>query len=380
MLKIWEQILRVAFAELMLVKPQEIKGAVAEYQNLRRAILRQKTAVKKGCFKLSPDSAVSYFANGFLAYNLLPEMLIGWSHCSRRVFTLTPDMQKSLEMTSSGKMSWNEILPPFPYFTISLPVPVKGDHGNLFDTLLVHFEKGVLEILVMGNELEAFKPMTAEQKKRLGAALAARNPAAMLSVTQELRHDGYCYVPTNLSLSHYCNDFSRPVLTQDLSVENPSFEYIETDEKGALTVTHDKRSALRWLHIQRIVVNLCLHLAYYARRAETQKLVSLWEPTKEPTLDGAAVTDESLICSVQHEHTLTPDEEEIFQLIRLKGVHEACRELCCHFRSAHWRRPPYTADDPTQEKTVRIRWTRVNTHRAPVPGLIGGTATHLSSS
>jgi hypothetical protein len=377
MLKVWEQILQWAFSELMLVGPEKIKGAVAEYRNLRRAVLQRNRPTKNGQFRMSDEVATSYFANGCLTYDMFPEMLIGWSHSSRRVFSLTPDMQKSLEMTSSGKISWNEILPPFPYFIVSLPVPIMGDHGNTLDTLLVHFEKGVLEIIVIGSELEVFKPMKDSLRRRLGSALASRSYSLMQSVKQELMEGGHCYVPSTLVLKHYCSDFSRPVLTDDFSDERVSAESVETDKDGLPTVSTDKSSALKWLNIRRIVVNLCLHLAYYTRRTETQRLVSLWEPVKTPTVDTTAVTDKSLICSVQHEQTLTPEEERIFSLIRTKGVHEACMELCCHFRSAHYRRPPYTADDPLQAKTVHVRWAKVNEHRAPRASLLGGTNTHV---
>lgn len=366
MLQIWEQILFVAGAELRLAHPDVYTGVLKHWRRLRTDILNRDKDFVPEDYRFPLDHYVEYFLTA-LSYDMLPPMLAGWSRSSRRVYSLTEDMQQMLELTAIGRVRWQDLYPPFPYFAVSLPLPLKGEHGNLLDTLFVEVRKNSLNIIALGNELEVFKPLPKGLRIQIGNAVSACDFAKLARISVNIRNQNYCYIPASAYLSEICGDPSKPVAL-DYTGDDAKIEVI--NEAG---VHKGGEETVRfWRPFVRIVVGLILHLELISRGTGKKSTV-VSEPREKWTADPHAVIHEADILSVRLEQDLTEHERHIFRVIRAKGIDEAMKELCSHYRSAHWRRPPGKGNDPSYPQTVHVRWTIVNKRRLPPDGLPSGT-------
>jgi hypothetical protein len=373
-LRIWEQILFVASAELRATLPEAVVGAIKNWRRFRETVLDLSQPFPLGDFQMPQILFRDYFLT-FMGYNALPEFVSGWSRSSRRVYSLTLDMQRMLELTAIGHVTWDDLNPPFPYFIVSLPIPILNTQGgalvpNKIDTLLVSLnkERRRIEIFPLGEELESFKLLTPELRRRTGVLVKGGNLAKLQHHFDQLRKGNYCFIPPNAFIEHSCGS-QFPIFPDNFN--NETINVKAWNEKGTIVMKDEQLEW--WRPIFRIVLGLCLHLdlGHESDRAKSKTFVL----REHFTHDEKAVTDGADICSVQLEHELSEDERSIHTLFREKGVTGAMKEIGSHFRGGYWRRPPGYGSDPTATKSVRVRWTIVNQRRLPSGALPAGTNT-----
>ncbi|MEI8328332.1 MAG: hypothetical protein WCG02_04340 [Candidatus Taylorbacteria bacterium] len=369
MLRFWEQTLFLAECDCAVAAPaiDHLRtGAVVNWRDLRKAILTSK----KNGFNLErftiPDEVISNEFNHGGTYQYIPAMVHSWSHSSRRVYSLSETLQKTLEMTSVGRVTWDDIHPPFPCFAVSLPIPITWKFGNNIDTIIVEFSGKALSMIAIGNEMDAVKFLGKKLTERLDDALRHSRTGKLEKLLKEVREDRFNYIPQNQMIS---TGIVGPVRDTVLPQSADHLLVYERDEQFAA----DDSFLELWMPVYRIVLGLCLHLELSDRKTMTTTSASGWTPVDKPTIDRRAIIDGAQLCSVDHETKLTADEEGIFVLIRKKGAAAASRELSSHFRSAYWRRPPGMGEDPSAPKSVRVRWTIVNERRLPEDALPPGT-------
>ena len=127
----------------------------------------------------------------------------------------------------------------------------------------------------------------------------------------------------------------------------------------------------------RIVYGLCLYLTSLPKNSVN---MGTWEPVQKQnrpsaTPDLSAITDESLICSVSSIRKLSHEDREL--LFNQHSGHKGGYEVRAHFRMGHWRRPPRTAQDSEQQKTVWVQPTLVRRDRLPEGAIPHGTQLNL---
>jgi len=369
MLRVWEQTLFVANAEVKPTRPEFFKGAIANWHRFRRAVLDRTKPFKREDFEMPIDLFYAYFVE-VICYNFFPDVFANWTRSSRRVYSLSKDMQIDLELTSVAGVTWGDLHPPFPCFIISLPIPLPGMFNNLIDTLVVETGNGFIRVLALGNELDAFKVMPQEIKNGIANASRNGNLQKLLTRCQAARAGGYCYIPSNQYGERLCNNPNLEIIPDKVGVEKVEFAGIQP-----LSEEEKEKSLRFWIPIYRIIIGLCMHLDDLQQK-NVGALVAPVDatPVEIPTTeDPKAVTSTDNLVTLDCEHELTADERRIHGIIREKGSIEALRELSAHFRSAYRRRPPGQGDNPNARKSVKVRWTIVNEKRLPEHALPAGS-------
>jgi len=101
----------------------------------------------------------------------------------------------------------------------------------------------------------------------------------------------------------------------------------------------------------RIVAGLCFELAK-RQRGQTQSEWHSLPKRQAPTPDTRAITDESQICTVVSEYTLTP---EMRTALTRKYIHrEAGFEMPAGFVEAYYRRKKGTGHDPDAPRIEHV--------------------------
>ena len=117
----------------------------------------------------------------------------------------------------------------------------------------------------------------------------------------------------------------------------------------------------------RVVVGLVLYLKTLP--ADSRHVSPPTQPFRSGLPDRKVITNRWEVCNVTSVIPLTR-EERVFYGIEgnLEQQRQAKRELSCHFREGHWRRPPGKGDDPTAPRTVHVRPCIVRRDRLPKDG------------
>lgn len=382
MLRIWEETLLIAQASHTLSagygNPQSksvLRGSVVYWNDLRKDLLSRKP-LNPGKYQ-TPEEIVSlnFMANPFFC--MVPSMLHAWSDTSRRVYNLSANLQRSLEITSTGKIRWKDIHPPFPCFGITLPIPIPWEQAGKKETVdfvLVEFSSTGVKITCLGENLHNRIFFSPEQKRKMIRMIGRKELTKLRAVVHGLKasdEGSHFALPSTLVTTLPTND--QPIM---YDVENTEFDCHVVGEAGFQE--SDKCKLPDYLKLViRIVAGLCLHLEMVAdaKRAKNADISATpWgKPDHEPTLDGSIITDEALVCAADLIEPLTMEEIEYHEKIRSTGVVEAARELPAHFRNSYWRRWPGTGHDPNAPFTVKVKWARVNSRRLPQEGVVVGT-------
>ncbi|PIQ91309.1 MAG: hypothetical protein COV70_04410 [Parcubacteria group bacterium CG11_big_fil_rev_8_21_14_0_20_39_22] len=365
-LQTWEQINFMASIETRLSNQTSNNiGSVKNWRGFRKLLLSHEEKLDPEKFFFPSTIFHNYFLT-MLWYDMVPNMFYGWSRTSRRLYSISEEMQMRLEMTSIGNIRWEDITPPVPFFTIQLPIPIPDRKGFTADTLLVNFKRDSLYIIAVGMTMNEFKPLPKDLRAKLGRLLSNGKYNKLLDLLKKLRENQYCFVPGGNSLQIITKDWSKKVMIDNIDDPNAEFETMN-DDGVRTTIPEDMEF---WFPVLRIVVGLILHINLAQRPGE--KKISISKINRDWTIDPTAVTNEADVVSIQYTQPLTEEERRIHGIIRKKGPREGLKELRSHYRDGHWRRPPGKGDDPDYPQTVEVSWTVVNKKRLPKEGLPSG--------
>lgn len=297
-------------------------------------------------------------------YKILPTMLAGWCANSRRVYHLDRDLQALLMATSLESLVWDDVQAPFESFGISLEEPLKSLDGSTYDFLLVSpldeldfvsSEDKILPwcLFEFQSRFAHWKPTTLRKALESRVRMGKYFEAAQLASKKGLLKRNLKFLRGSIvSRSH------------PTSIEDLLTELARDSEKDRWGQT----GHLSW----RLVIGLCMYLNMLPPESPR---IGAWTPSPKlsgrmKSLDTAAITDESQVCTVSSVRTLSREESDTL-LRRVTGRATAI-EMRAHFRTGHWRRPPGTAHNLEQKKTVWVQPTIVRRDRLPEGGAPGG--------
>ena len=377
-LRLWEDTLLIAQAELTVaasggnpIAIENLKGSAINWDQLRKALLSRQP-LNEDRF-LTPDCVVrTHFMNSSIL-NSLPFMLHKWSMTSRRVYDLSPDFQRSLEVTSISKIAWEDVTEPFVTFGVSLPIPVPWDVAGaqgLIDFVFVEFSSAGVSFVGFGENFNGREFFTPEKKRRIMRAIRAKEIGTLRAILHGFTKENYA-MPASHMVTLPMK--SGPIVEE---LEDTNFDSTILGEATATEIGSTKLPGF-WQLIIRTVIGLCLNLETFSKTRTAQDIqVDDWRKNKTArpsTVDNQAITDESMVCAVKLVGPLAKDEAEYHARIRTLGIKAATRELPAHFRRKHWRRRPGTGHDPLAPRTVKVSSSRVNSHRLPEHGLPAGS-------
>ncbi len=278
--------------------------------------------------------------------------LAQWSCESRRIYRPSPDLELALLATDLGELTWKEIIPmPFRSYGIQLPTPIKHEPtGREYDFLLINQHsdatgktEGFIQVTLFSTHLDKWKPYSLQSIERAERNVERGYYEGAIKLVHKLRRSLTDFTPTSVI---------------PISTHIPIAE------------TQSGRPALNQL--LRLVAGFNLYLSTLSSQRASE-VMSDWhtERTRRGIDDPRAVTNEANVCDVATNFSLSPEEQEAYY--RGYILHEPGYEMPAHFRSAHWRRPPRTRQNPEQKKTVWVRSTLVRRDRLGPNELPGGS-------
>lgn len=272
--------------------------------------------------------------------------LARWSSQSRRVFSLSEDLQFLLEGTDLGDFKIRDIPWPFPSFLVTLAVPIVSWEGVCWDAILVSSagESGpVVTFRLLAQGLETRGGFTPRIIGDLEDALRRKKVSRMRTLLQRYQ-DTLRHIP--MALLELNKQTGSPISAVQGIVDAHS-----ADLEAAV----------------RIVTGLALYLTTLQSGGGHQ---SSWTPVCPSTKDPTVIINTALVCSVSSTHVIEPTMRQAI----ISGRHtESTNELRVHFRRGHWRRPPGQGSDPLAVKAVHVRPTMVRADRLVAGAVPGGS-------
>ncbi len=380
MLRIWEETLlfcQAVFTRGEIMGDDEsianLNGSVVHWSGLRKDLLSRKP------FDMDQYETPPYVINRYFmdspVFQVLPFLLHKWTMTSRRVYDLSANLQRSIELTSLGKVSWQDINPPFPTFGLALPVPIpweEAGHIDVIDFVLADFSASGVCLIALGPYMGGREFLPMEKRNRILKAIRRRDIGMIKAIIHGLRKEHFAQPATQyLTLPIDGN----PIMTD---IESGDFGTVVLGE-GKTGLNEIVKSGLPdyWRLIVRLAAGLCLHLELTPKDKHNSEIAMCpWKPNKPrplPTIDQGAITDEALVCAVKLVQPLSAEEIEHHKRIRTVGIDNAFREMPVHFRRSYWRRLPGKGGDPAAPKCVEVKSAWVNRHRLPLEGLPAGS-------
>ncbi|MES2087536.1 MAG: hypothetical protein V4467_00935 [Patescibacteria group bacterium] len=316
---------------------------------------------------------------------LLPLELHQWSCRSRRIYSVTSELQQFLETTSTKHITWNDVTLPFDSFGIALSIPLKsfnrGESGvrtvtSNCDFILVtrqsipekRFTLLIRQIAIDPNYVHPAKGLRQHIDELLQSGKYSKASTILEERIATIRASSGYMSLLRLNLSE--EEFNSPlslVLDSDPMVLAHPLASSEAKEYGETEIQSVARLSIR------IVVGLCLYLESLGTKSKGKgKLAEpIWE--RQTSTDPRTLVSESQVLTVTGENLLSAQDERLYKLTQEKGLAQALKEMGAHFRCAHWRRPPGKGDDGSALKTVHVKSCFVRPDRLPPEGLPPGT-------
>ena len=283
----------------------------------------------------------------------LPCLIASWSVHSRRIYSMSAELQAVLRSTSIHRMRWADLSLPFPAFGIQLEQPIRDPDGEEFSLVFlnsVETTSGTAwAIQTLSNRCLEYQPLAQHQRQQLEQKNQRGKQSSLRQAVEGLFSRFGCIGGYSFGLQ--AADRSELV--------------VRTVERLARAHNLSEGTRHAFDRMTRMVVGLTLYLK--ALPAGSPHL-SAWTKRHLPdALDLRAVTREAELCAVSSLYKLSPEERDHLGLNGEPREHPELA-LATHFRSAHWRRARGTGGDPNAPKVERVRWTIVRRDRLPATG------------
>jgi hypothetical protein len=352
-----------------------LEGVFAHSESFRADILARKP--------FDPDKYVGskIIGDALGSFTFLPPAIHAWATESRRIYHLPSDIQRLIQQTDVGDLTWRDVSLPFSAFAITLTEPVTEPGMQEFDCLLVYqgiiYPLGIDGIMIWALSKEFERPLGVDQQKlkRAFEKLVFRNnagPALKLSdQISSLEAAQTTAYGANIRVCTIAGDwYDRPIKETFHFVKEHKGEIIP----GSPLAPREVLPMSQWMiDVQRLAEGLCLYLDTH-RSSCTRRATSTWKPVEIPTPDPLSVTNEAEVCQVQSVYIISELERRLLAIIDPIERNRQCRELGVKYREGHWRKRPFYGRDPSAPKCVHVRPCIVGLRRLGPSGLPPGVA------
>ncbi len=386
-LRVWEDFWLVTS---LVVKyhfsPDQRVGLPMYWQDFRHHLkneVDQLNGIDAARFTIHPKTIST---NTFLSE--IQVLLASWTQHSRRIFTLTPDLQILLDATSLEGVTFNDVELPFQTFAIALPQPLIDTVGNKHDFIVVsnqYLNKGdpvrTLIIQLINSSFGQYVPLTEEEKRRIRKAEAQKNLPKIRGYYNRYKSRFEKIFPCGSGFGcRYEEIQNAPVL----EIAQKIFDKMLQDETrdkvslGEVDTPFERCSKELnvWHSATRTVVGFCLYLKSLPNNSPHRKPWQKPEPIASVT---RPITADAEVCEVESQFALTAEERVAFSEPEGQPT-RSFGEKCCHFRRGFWCRPHGLGNDPTAKKTEHRRPTIVRKDKLRPGELPRGAETIVLSS
>lgn len=367
-LRIWEDVM----FGIQLNQGEAARGSVRHWSEFREYLLRYRQGQpfdKKRFLPSEEDTSTPR--------DVAP-MIASWVSCSKRIYRVSKEMQAIFSRIKMGNMRVSDLVPPFPAFGVQLEDPVESRYGKKLDFILVsnypelvfdlpEEKKGaVVSISSFPSAIMQYQPLDHNEKMTVIRSWGEQDRKPWVAKMQKRLH---------MALSNQVHVLNRfPVsgsffgLNRDTLIE----DYLAELSKNLL----NEADVLQ----VRIVFNLILYLQSLPSGAEKVegakwKTESAHEniPVNRAERLARIITSGNQVCDVIGRHIINSMiRDERSETERSSGY-----EVDPHWRRAHKRRLPGLGQDPTAEKTVKVRHTLVREDRVPEVGVVKGSVSEV---
>ena len=364
------------FKALKQKTPYRTDGGAANWKRLRNALLHIRPDMTNEELVAHIDPYRVWSREGISAelaeveacLDWVPFTLSQWTRDSRRVFTLSHDLQTLLNATSLEGVTWDDIKMPFRSFVVTLAKPIiatlppeRSGMTHEFDTIVVctqtpeGYDEKSCSFWALPNQIDSYRPISATQRRELEESVRRGN-------------------------WHQVERFCRKELSNRW---NPGFNFTIDSNFRSTHVSKIADSLDRPVdrtecdQVIRIIMGVCLYLKSLPA---TSSHVSSWKNDEIlPTDRGACVTEEAKVCTVSTQFKLSTRERVAFERNIDEVMNSPSYTLSPHFRRGFWHRPRGKGNDPAAPKTEWTRPTIVNEHLLKDGELPKGASTILLS-
>ncbi len=281
-----------------------------------------------------------------------------WMANSRRIFTVSEDLQTLLNATSVEDLIWNDIKLPFSGFAVSFEKPLIAQFTSgpvAYDVALVAVNEAAqredpnyISLGLIPASFGSLRYLSSSDRHRIEKLIRSKNfSVATKEINENLER-----------LEAVAGAFTHPFWPRDLPVFSSHLNVSVgpgCTPADAAALTPVVSQAIR------IVAGMCLYLKTLPTGSPH---VSAWKRNTEAVLTerGNRITDEAEICHVTTQFVLGTFERDVFNRGMDQGPNSSIQSVAPHFRTGFWRRPVGRGNDPMAEKTVWVRPTIVNLH------------------
>ncbi len=309
--------------------------------------------------KTSPDKEV---------LQLIPALITIWVAHSKRIYRLSPEMQKQFSRIGFGNIRLSDILMPLNSFAVQLGTTLVDEAGYQCNLVLT---TNLLRPSDSGEVRPTINVLGLPQSTIRYSGLNPRDRDVLLS---KIRKHGIHKGPDAQRLANQYAAMSKHIS----HVGNVSLPY----EDDQLIEDYFKQLRGKGLNdtdlVQaRIIFNLCLYLQSLPPSAEQEEGVT-WNTETVSMAPGSSpvITARTEVCDIIGHHILTSMIVEE-KAKKSEQSHPTGYEVAPHWRRAHLRRPPGKGHIPDAERTVKVRHTLVRADRIPEVGVIKGSETEV---
>lgn len=298
----------------------------------------------------------------------VPLEMLAWTLESRRVYSVSEDLQLLLEGTELGKFKVSDIPWPFDSFMITLATPLvsRNADGNdvCYDVILVsrlqHYVSGnedMIEFRLLSDELDMRTELQPVVIRHFEEAFQSRRSRRMQSL---LDRWGGAAQSTRTAIFSIDRRIDTLVSESVFGMVDRSLIGQDRYDNLSPTVT----AYPHWDAAMRIVAGLALYLTTLKSDSPQR---SNWLGPIAAGLDPRAIITTGQVCEVTSMHVL--DSSERIGLRKAVDDERVGRTptgaSSTHFRRGHWRRPPGSGNDENAPKVVHVRPTIVRVDRLP---------------
>jgi hypothetical protein len=310
---------------------------------------------------ISADGGVRAYG---ASQNTTGMMLLRWIACSKRLFTISNQMQDQFESIDLGNIRFSDVVFPFPSFGVRFARPVVSVSDPTAQTsfvLVSDWFKLATEGLPINTmtmeELTSIVTLPPSLTQYLALTDAQKNKLQRLQRTGTDRQRQAYILKL---MDQHQREHKKVASHVDSWIWNSKRD-ITVEELLSRLSKDFTDDASRQIKAIRLVVNLCLYLQSLPVEYEESE-GKLWHKQQAQSSErkASAISDETLVCHIDGEHII---REMIHRNTETTG--KSSSSIMPHWRRAHKRRPRGKGNDPTAEKTVKVRHTLVLGHLLP---------------
>jgi len=374
LLSIWED---VCFFRSILdtYKGKDIKK-LSVTESFRQDLLRcgKSNRIDVGKYDLNHlFEEDSPFSTQYRQFSTVPYSVLDWVSNSRRVFSLSSQMQHAFENISVGQFSSDDVRLPFGSFIIELAEPIiscdqefshiyVGDimkyvnqtdiADNFEDTQL-----SAMSIMLLSKEFAQYEALSASVKKRLRRNIRPGDSSSFGELVTQAMSDK---IGETIHYPFYMFRIATRMPLEDTGMINRWHKFGEKSE----TDSYDRYDCM--YKVLRIISNLCIYLTTISSpdSANAGTKSSDWvKPRVASSSNLRVITNGMEVCDISAYHTLQEMSE------RDDSTGTSGETQSPHWRRGHFRRKPGEGNNPDAPKSVWVKPTLVNAHLIPEIGL-----------